>query len=147
LGLDHGVIGACHAAATKIAAGVSEEIAGKTTISVERTIARLLGVDGANELEVPLPNVLVDHVRDQHELGLGIAYWLGNAMGADGARSAQQIAEAVDAGELDLCSVARGDDAQIRERIMRESEERLGEISAHMADRRALREGLGESPP
>jgi len=147
LGLDHGVIGACHAAATKIAAGVSEEIAGKTTVSVERTIARLLGVDGANELEAPLPNVLVDHVRDQHELGRGIAYWVGNAMVADGTRSAQEIAEAVDAGELDLCSLPRGDDAQIRERIMRESEERLGEISSRMDGRRALRERLGESPP
>jgi beta-lysine 5,6-aminomutase alpha subunit len=147
LGLDHGVIGACHAAATKIAAGVSEEIAGKTTVSVERTIARLLGVDGANELEAPLPNVLVDHVRDQHELGRGIAYWVGNAMLAEGTRSAQQIAEAVDAGELGLCSLPRGDDAQIRERIMRESEERLGEISSRMDGRRALRERLGESPP
>jgi beta-lysine 5,6-aminomutase alpha subunit len=100
LDLDPGVIAACHAAASQIAAGVSEEIAGKTTVSVERTVARLLGIDGANELEVPLPNVLVDHVRDQNELGRGIAYWLGNAMLADGSRSVQQVAEAVDAGEL-----------------------------------------------
>ena len=147
LGLDQGAIEACHAAASRIAAGVSEEIAGKTTVSVERTIARLLGVDGANDLEVPLPNVLVDHVRDQHELGRGIAYWLGNAMVVERTRSAQQIAEGVEAGELDLCSLPREDDAQIRERVMLDSEQRLGEISARMDGRRALRERLGESPP
>src|SRR5436305_6293613 len=147
LGLDQGAIEACHAAASRIAAGVSEEIAGKTTVSVERTIARLLGVDGANDLEVPLPNVLVDHVRDQHELGRGIAYWLGNAMVVERTRSAQQIAEGVEAGELDLCSLPREDDAQIPERVMLDSEQRLGEISARMDGRRVLRERLGESPP
>jgi beta-lysine 5,6-aminomutase alpha subunit len=147
LDLDHGVIDACHDAAANIAAGVSAEIAGKTTVSVERTIARLLGVDGANELDAPLPNVLVDHVRDQRELGRGIAYWLGNAMLADGARSAQKIAEAVDARELDLCALPQADDAAVRERIMRECEQRLGDTSARMAERRALRERLGESPP
>jgi beta-lysine 5,6-aminomutase alpha subunit len=147
LDLDPGVIDACHAAASKIAAGVSEEIAGRTTVSVERTLARLLGVDGANELDAPLPNALVDHVRDQHELGRGIAYWLANAMVADGMRSAQQIAEAVDAGELDLCALPRADEALIRERLMREFEERVREISARMSERRALRERLGESPP
>jgi len=147
LDLDQGVIDACHAAAAKIAAGVAEEIAGKTTVSVERTIARLLGVDGANELEAPLPNVLVDHVRDQHELGRGVAYWIGNAMLAEATRGAQQIAEAVDAGQLDLCSLPRADDAAVRERIMRECEERLCAISARMSERRSVRERLGESPP
>jgi beta-lysine 5,6-aminomutase alpha subunit len=147
LDLDPGVIAACHEAAAQIAAGVREVLAGKTTVSVERTIARLLGVDGANELDAPLPNVLVDHVRDQRELGRGIAYWIGNALLADGGRSVQQIAEAVDAGELDLCATARADETAVRERIMRECEQRLGEISSRMGERRALRERLGESPP
>ena len=40
----------------------SERIAGHTTVSVERSVTRLLGVDGADALEAPLPNVLVDHV-------------------------------------------------------------------------------------
>ena len=56
-------------------------------------------MDGANELDAPLPNVLVDHVADRGELGRGIAYWLGNALLDDESRSPQQIAEAVDAGQ------------------------------------------------
>ena len=147
LDLDPGVIAACRAAASQIAGQVADEIAGKTTVSVERTVARLLGVDGANELEAPLPNVLVDHVRDRGELGRGIAYWLGNALLDDETRSPQQIAEAVDAGELDLCALPRAPEDAISERVMRECERRLAEMSRRMADRRELRERLGESPP
>ncbi len=101
---------------------MSERIAGKTTVSVERTVARLLGVDGANELEAPLPNVLVDHVRDRGELARGIAYWLGNAMLATTSARAQQIAEAVDRGELDLCALPRAGEEEIGERILGECE-------------------------
>jgi beta-lysine 5,6-aminomutase alpha subunit len=146
LDLDPGVVAACRQAATQIAGQVSEKIAGKTTVSVERTVARLLGVDGANELDAPLPNVLVDHARDRGELGRGIAYWLGNAM-LDAECSPQQIAEAVDRGELDLCSLPRAQDGAIRERIVSECERRLAEIAKRMEGRRAMRERLGESPP
>jgi beta-lysine 5,6-aminomutase alpha subunit len=147
LDLDPGVIAECRAAAAEIAADVAETIAPKTSVAVERTVARLLGVHGANELEIPLPNVLVDHVRDRGELGRGIAYWLGNAMLADGQRTPLQIAQAVDAGELDLCASERASEEAIRERVLGECQARLGEISARMAERRELRERLGESPP
>jgi beta-lysine 5,6-aminomutase alpha subunit len=147
LDLDPGVIAACRQAAAQIAGQVAEEIAPKTTVSVERTVARLLGVDGANELDAPLPNVLVDHVTDRGELGKGIAYWLGNALLDDETRSPQQIAEAVDAGRLDLCALPRAQDGAIRTRITQECEERLAEMSRRMEERRELRERLGESPP
>jgi beta-lysine 5,6-aminomutase alpha subunit len=147
LDLDPGVIAECRAAAAEIAADVAESIASKTTVAVERTVARLLGVQGANELEIPLPNVLIDHVRDRGELSWGIAYWLGNAMLADPKRTPQQIAQAVDAGELDLCAGERASDETIRERVLGECERRLREISERMHRRRELRERLGESPP
>jgi len=147
LDLDPGVIASCRQAAVQIAGLVSEEISNKTTVSVERTVARLLGVDGANELDVPLPNVLVDHVRDRGQLGKGIAYWLGNALAAGGRGSPQQIAEAVDAGELDLCALPRAGDDLIRARVTRECEERLAAIRGRMQERQELREQLGENPP
>jgi beta-lysine 5,6-aminomutase alpha subunit len=147
LDLDPGVIAACRAAASQIAAQVNDEIANKTTVSVERTVARLLGVDGANELEAPLPNVLVEHVRDHGELNRGIAYWVGNALLADPARTPQQIAEAVDAGELELCALPRAGEEAIRARITQECEQRLAHMSTRMQERRELRERLGESPP
>jgi beta-lysine 5,6-aminomutase alpha subunit len=147
LDLDQGVIASCRQAATQIAAQVGDEIAHKTTVSVERTAARLLGVDGANELDAPLPNVIVDHVADRGELGRGIAYWMGNAMLDEESRTPQQIAEAVDRKELDLCALPRAQDEAIKARITQECEERLVGISRRMDERRELRERLGESPP
>ena len=47
----------------QIAEQAYAQIAGRTTVSVERSVTRLLGVDGADALEVPLPNVIVDHVH------------------------------------------------------------------------------------
>src|SRR6478609_9287411 len=117
LDLDPGVVTACRQAARQIAEQVTEQIAGKTTVSVERSVTRLLGVDGADDLEVPLPNVLVDHVHERGGLGRGIAHWLGNAMLA-GSQTPQQIAEAVSAGELDLMAIERAEEDLIRERVL-----------------------------
>ncbi len=148
LDLDHGVIASCREAAAQIAAQVGEETVGKTTVSVQRTVARLLGVDGVNALDAPLPNVLVDHVADRGELGLGIGYWLGNALLADDDRTPQQIAEEVDAGRLDLCGLPRaGDDDTIRARITRECERYIATIVERTRERHELRAQLGESPP
>jgi len=158
LDLDPGVVKACRAAAEKIAAQVAERIAAHTTVSVERSVTRMLGVDGANELEAPLPNVLVDHVHAGGGLGRGVAYWLGNAMLQTG-RSPQQIAEAVDAGELDLLagngngaatpdgSPGGGDaahDGAVREHVLTETGKRLRDITARFDERQALRERLGD---
>jgi beta-lysine 5,6-aminomutase alpha subunit len=150
LDLDPGVVDACREAATQIAAQVSEQIAGRTTVSVERSVTRLLGVDGANDVEAPLPNVLVDHVHDGGGLGRGIAHWLGNAMLQTG-RSPQQIAEAVDARELDLFALDAAQEPAIRERVTEECAARVREIVARFDERRAMRERLegssASSPP
>ena len=126
LGLDPGVIASCRQAAPRSPAQVGEEITQKTTVSVERTVARLLGVDGANELDAPFPNVLVDHVADRGELGRGIAYWLGNALLDDDGRTPQRIAEDVDSGKLDLGGAAACADGVIRALITQTCEEAPG---------------------
>jgi beta-lysine 5,6-aminomutase alpha subunit len=144
LDLDPGVIAACRQAAEQIAGGVAEQISGRTTVSVERSVTRLLGVDGADDLEAPLPNVLVDHVHQRGGLGRGVAYWLGNAIIQTG-RTPQQIAEAVSAGELDLCALELAEEGAIRERVSGECAARLGEISGRFEERRAMRERLGEA--
>ncbi len=145
LDLDPGVVAACREAAKQIADGVAERISGRTTVSVERSVTRLLGVDGANDLEAPLPNVLVDHVHDGGGLGRGVAYWLGNAMLQTG-RTPQQISEGVNAGELDLLGLERAEEGAVRERVTAECAARLGEIRGRFDERRAMRERLGDAP-
>ncbi len=143
LDLDPGVVAACREAATRIAAQVSEQIAGRTTVSVERSVIRMLGVDGANDLEAPLPNVLVDHVQEGGGLGRGVAYWIGNAMLQTG-RSPRQIAEAVNARELDLFALDTAAELAIRERVSEECAARVREITGRFDERRAMRERLGD---
>jgi beta-lysine 5,6-aminomutase alpha subunit len=145
LDLDPGVVEACRQAARQIADQVMEQIGRRTTVSVERSVTRLLGVDGADALDVPLPNVLVEHVHAGGGLGRGVAHWLGNAMLAGG-QTPQQIAEGVSAGELDLLSLPTAEEQAIRERVLEECAARLSEIRARFEQRRAWREQLGEAP-
>ncbi|MEI3339293.1 MAG: lysine 5,6-aminomutase subunit alpha [Eubacterium sp.] len=52
-------------------------------------------------MEVPLPNVVVDHLAEKGALSGGAAFYIGNAMVNTGL-TPQEIAEKVNAGELDL---------------------------------------------
>jgi beta-lysine 5,6-aminomutase alpha subunit len=146
LELDVGVVEACRQTAAAIAARMAQETAGKTTVSVERSVTRFLGVDGISELDVPLPNVLVEHVRDGGGLGRGVAHWLGNAMLQTG-RSAQSIAEAVAAGALDVCGLPLAEDGAIRALAGEQCRARMGEVRRQMDARAEQRERLGGPPP
>src|SRR5690554_6860337 len=72
-----------------------------TTVAVERTVLRLLGVDGVNEEGVPLPNLVVDHLKEKEALENGAAFYMGNAM-VELSLTPQEIAEEMAEGRLDL---------------------------------------------
>jgi beta-lysine 5,6-aminomutase alpha subunit len=146
LGLDAGVVEACREAAGEIASGVAAEIAGKTTVSVERTILRLLGLEDADDSQIPLANGVVDHVLAEGKLGQGIGCWIGNAL-LQTDLDLEQIARATVAGELDLCGLPMAEEGAIDRHLLGISEERIGRISASMQERREWRAELGETPP
>lgn len=101
LNLDSKQVEEARSYAAKIAGSMQEFIDKHTTVSTERTVLRLLGVDGVDEVETPLPNVVVDRLNDAGVLTKGVAYWMGNAMVHTG-EDPQTIAEKVSAEELDL---------------------------------------------
>src|SRR5258706_9306788 len=68
--------------ARSAALGVQAFIDKHTTVSIERTVLRLLGISGAGTRGAPLANLIVDKLRDAHALGKGAAYWLGRALKA-----------------------------------------------------------------
>ena len=105
LNLDQNKVNRARAAARQVALDTQAFIDQHTTVTVERAVCRLLLIDGVNEVGVPLPNVVVDHLLDKGLLPYGAAYALGNAMAETGL-TPQEIAEAVDKGELDLSKVA-----------------------------------------
>ena len=105
LNLDQNKVNRARAAARQVALDTQAFIDQHTTVTVERAVCRLLLIDGVNEVGVPLPNVVVDHLLDKGLLPYGAAYALGNVMAETGL-TPQEIAEAVDKGELDLSKVA-----------------------------------------
>ena len=116
LNLDQHKVDRARAAARQVAVDTQAFIDRHTTVTVERAVCRLLLIDGVNEVGVPLPNVVVDHLLEKGLLPYGAAYALGNAMAETGL-TPQQIAEAVDKGELDLSQVAPHSFDEIRAAI------------------------------
>src|SRR6187397_2807661 len=80
LGLPPKTVDRCRSLAREVAAGVREETDRFTTVATERAVARLLGVDGVDSEDVPVPNRLVDSVRAAGRLDRGVAVWLGSAV-------------------------------------------------------------------
>jgi beta-lysine 5,6-aminomutase alpha subunit len=114
LHLDFSLVEQARAHASKVADDTQRFIDRHTTVSVERTVCRLMGIDGVNQVEVPMPNVVVGHLTDKGALPQGVAFWLGNAMLETG-KTPQEIAEAVSAGELDLTALPAHTDREIEE--------------------------------
>ena len=115
LNLDPKVVDSARAHARNIAHDMQDFIDRHTTVSTERTILRLLGVDGIDEVEDPIPNVVVDQIKEAGALETGVAYWMGNAIVQTG-KTPQEIAEDMAAGKLEItklptCSVEEAAEA------------------------------------
>lgn len=145
LGLDFEKVAHAKSVARNIAADVQKFVDGYTTVAVERTLCRLLGVDGVDDNTVPLPNVLVNHIKDKGVLGRGILYYIGNAI-IDTSLDPQRIAEEVAAGRLDLTATPGHTAGKIEKALKPYVEESVRRIR----DRRAKKENylatIGEGP-
>ena len=84
LGLDSKKIAYARELAAQIARNVQDFADGYTTVAVERTLCRLLGIDGVDENGVPLPNVVVDELKAKGALSEGVMFYIGNCMVATG---------------------------------------------------------------
>ncbi|MCD1147630.1 lysine 5,6-aminomutase subunit alpha [Peptoniphilus sp. KCTC 25270] len=145
LNLDQSVIDKSRASARAIAEQVQEFIDTHTTVSTERAVLRLLGIDGQDDAEVPMPNVVVEQIHEAGELNKGISYWIGNAMIETGMKP-QEIAEEVAAGTLNLVDLPRHDLSEIQNVVMSEAKERMKVVDNTVAKRNEYLETLGEGP-
>jgi len=106
INLNEALINRARQAAKNIAVDTQKFIDVHSTVATERTIARLYGIDGVDENAVPLPNIIVDHIKNEGVLEDGVAYYIINAVLETG-KTPQEIAEAVSKGELNIVKLPK----------------------------------------
>ncbi len=143
LGLDFKKVEYAKGVAANIAGSVQSFVEAYTTVAVERTLCRLMGIDGVDENQVPLPNVVVDHLKDKGVLSDGVLFYIANAMIATG-KNPQEIAEAVAAGSLDLSKVSCTDAAKLNQIIKPVVDGSIAKIRARRERREGYLKTIGE---
>jgi len=131
--------------AVNIADGVQNFVAGRTTVSVERAVCRLMGIDGVDSYGVPLPNIVVEHLASRNLLQEGASYCIANAMMKTGL-SPQRIAEEISAGRLDLLSMNYSGEEEVYGFLEPFAQRAIEKIRDRRFEREALIERLGEGP-
>lgn len=145
LNLNQGTIDKARASASKIAHDIQGFIDQHTTVAVERTILRLLGVDGVDAFGTPLPNIVVDHIKAEGLLKEGVAFCIGNAMVQTG-KGVQAIAESIAGGELNLGTLPIADESVIQGAIAPLADAMTDRIRKNRQRRNDYLTNLGEGP-
>ncbi len=145
LNLDPKIVDSARNHAANIAHDMQDFINRHTTVSTERTIARLLGIDGVDEVDNPLPNVLVDHLKEMGALPTGVAYWVGNAIVQTG-KTPQEIAEDVSTGKLDITKLSTCSMEEAAEALKPSIKATFERIDAQKKKRQEYLDTIGEGP-
>ena len=139
LKLDQSLVNEARALALHIGEPVIDFISEHTTVAIERATLRLIGIDGIDEEEVPLPNCIVDNAFSFLPGGIlrpFVATAIQNKL------SPQATAEAIAQKELILCEPPAEGDALVA--IDTEAIRLVREGVAHIRARRAERTAIIE---
>ena len=131
--------------AAGVAADVQRFVDGYTTVAVERTLCRLLGIDEVDANSVPLPNVVVDSLKAAGVLGEGALFYVGNAMVVTG-KTPMQIAEEIADGKLDITKLEIRPKAEIDRALEAPIKASVEKIKARRKRREDYIEKIGEGP-
>jgi beta-lysine 5,6-aminomutase alpha subunit len=143
LNLDFSMVNKAREMAKKIALETQKFIDLHTTTTIERTVCRLLGIDGVDEFDVPLPNIVVDHINKKKLIGIGAAIQIGNAI-LHTNLTPQEIAEKIAKNELDLSKLLLKDFSEIKATINIIAQETLAKISQNKKKREKLIYNYGD---
>ncbi len=143
LNLDFKIVENARKAAKNIALRTQEFIDQHTTTTIERTVCRLFSIDGVDEFEVPLPNIVIDNINKGNGLGVGAAIYIGNAILYTNL-SPQEIAEKIAKNELDLTQLPLKDLSEIKATLNIIAQETLVKISQNKKKRDELLKKYGD---
>lgn len=145
LGLDFNKVAQARQLAKNIADQVQGFVEQYTTVAVERTLCRLMGIDGVDANQVPLPNVVVDTLKEKGVLSEGALFFIANAMIQTGL-TPQQIAEQVAENKLDITKVVTRDRKRVAETLQPVVDENVNRIRARHDRRDHYLNTIGEGP-
>jgi beta-lysine 5,6-aminomutase alpha subunit len=145
LEIDRGRVARCRAFAADIVAPVERFITAHSTVSVERSVLRLLGVDGVTAQEAPLPNAIVDALP-LAQRGQGVALPFARGIAETGL-SAQALAEAIGAGDIALDRFTQTPEAAARGALEPLVFAAMRRIAARRTERVERLQRLPQLPP
>lgn len=143
LNLNSAVVDQARQSAKEIANNAQKFIEKHTSVTIERTCARLLGIDGVDSCGVPLPNLIVENLRSNNGLNLGLSVYLGNAVIQTG-KTTQQIAEAVAQGELDITRLPMAAMFEIKAVVLDLAKQTVARIKANRQQRESYLGRFGD---
>jgi beta-lysine 5,6-aminomutase alpha subunit len=142
LRIDREAVADARRLAAAIVDPIAAFIAGHSTVSVERAVARICGIDGVDADGIPLVNRLVDALPQRER---GVASALGAAVAETG-RTPQQIADALAAGDT-LPDATRTPAAAARAALVPHVERGLARVDANREQRAAMLARLPQGRP
>ena len=143
LNLDISIVNNARKTAKSIAIDTQEFINRYSTDTIERTICRLLGIDGVDEFDVPLPNIFVDTLKKNDNIALGAAIHVGNAVLQTNS-TPQDVAEKISKEELDLKELPLGDLVEIKDSINSIAKKTINRIISNKKMRISYLERYGD---
>jgi beta-lysine 5,6-aminomutase alpha subunit len=145
LRIDRRSVDRCRELAGKIVAPVEAFIAAHSTVSVERAVVRLLGVDGVTADDVPVPNAIVDALAPPAR-ARGVALAFGKAVAETGLEP-PVLGEAIAQRRFTLQEFEATHDAAARGALGPFVDNALARIAARREEREALLARLPQLPP
>lgn len=145
LRIDDASVARCRALANEIVEPVERFIHAHSTLSVERATLRLLGIDGVDADEIPLPNRIVDALSAD-DVQFGIALPFGTLLAKTGGDARALAAQLAD-GTRTLPASSECDAAAAHSALEPLVEKTLACVRERRAQRSALLARLPQDPP
>lgn len=143
LGLDFKKVESAKQIAGSIACEVQKFVDIYSTSTVERTLCRLIGIDGVDKNDVPLPNIVVDQIHDNGLLGQGVLFFIGNAIIETG-QNPQQIAEKIANENFDITKLKINEKSAIQAAVNPHIKTAINRIKSNVDKRNEYLTTLGE---
>ena len=115
-------------AAKQIALNLKWLLDGYSSVSIERAVLRLFGIDGSTKDGTPYPNVIVDILKENKLIYKGAAYHICNTMVFKG-QTPQEVAESIVNGTINLIEITPQDPNKVFALMQFETEKSLTNIT------------------